>query len=73
VLDSIGNTPMLHLAAASLSCGADIFAKAEIMNPRGSIKDLIARHTILDRITLFTVERSFKFGLNRDTLLVAFL
>ncbi|HUU84830.1 MAG TPA: cysteine synthase A [Phycisphaerae bacterium] len=36
ILDLIGNTPMLKLN------GADIFAKAEFLNPGGSIKDRVA-------------------------------
>ncbi|MGE5529080.1 MAG: cysteine synthase A [Patescibacteria group bacterium] len=40
VLDLIGNTPMLSLQAAT---GAKIYAKAEFLNPGGSIKDRIAK------------------------------
>ncbi|HET6428805.1 MAG TPA: pyridoxal-phosphate dependent enzyme, partial [Phycisphaerae bacterium] len=36
ILDLIGNTPLLHLA------GEGIFAKAEFLNPGGSIKDRVA-------------------------------
>lgn len=48
VLDSIGNTPLVRLQAASDKTGCDIFAKAEFLNPGGSIKDRIARHIILE-------------------------
>jgi len=48
VLDSVGNTPLIRLAAASEETGCDIFAKAEFLNPGGSIKDRIARHIVLE-------------------------
>ena len=47
VLDSIGHTPLLRLKRASEATGCNIVAKAEFMNPGGSIKDRIARHTVL--------------------------
>lgn len=43
VLDIIGNTPLLCLKK---STGANIFAKAEFLNPGGSIKDRIAKFMI---------------------------
>lgn len=43
VLDLIGNTPMLALEKAT---GCGIFAKAEFLNPGGSIKDRIAKHML---------------------------
>lgn len=46
VLDSIGNTPLIRLRHASAETGCDIYAKAEFLNPGGSIKDRIARHII---------------------------
>ena len=48
VLDSIGHTPLIKLRAASKLTGCTILAKAEFMNPGGSIKDRIARHIILE-------------------------
>lgn len=48
VLDSIGNTPLIRLNSASDATGCDIYAKAEFLNPGGSIKDRIARHIILE-------------------------
>ena len=48
VLDSIGNTPLIRLQRASEETGCEIFAKAEFLNPGGSIKDRIARHIILE-------------------------
>lgn len=43
ILDVIGNTPMLSLKKLS---GMNIFAKAEYLNPGGSIKDRIAKYMI---------------------------
>jgi cysteine synthase A len=43
VLDCIGNTPLIRLS--SMSSG-NVFAKAEFLNPGGSIKDRVARHLI---------------------------
>lgn len=48
ILDLIGNTPMLQLQRAT---GCGIFAKAEFLNPGGSIKDRIAKH-MLDKAEL---------------------
>lgn len=46
VLDSIGNTPLIRLRGISDETGCDIYAKAEFLNPGGSIKDRLARHII---------------------------
>ena len=46
VSDSIGHTPLIRLQAASRLTRCNIFAKAEFMNPGGSIKDRIARHIL---------------------------
>ncbi len=43
VLDLIGNTPIISLKKMT---GSKIFAKAEFLNPGGSIKDRIARYMI---------------------------
>ena len=43
VIDMIGNTPLLSLKKAT---GFNIFAKAEYLNPGGSIKDRVAKHMI---------------------------
>ncbi len=48
VLDSIGCTPLMLLQAASKETGCQVYAKAEYLNPGGSIKDRIARHMILE-------------------------
>lgn len=43
VLDAVGNTPLISLN--KLSSG-NVFAKAEFLNPGGSVKDRVARHII---------------------------
>ncbi len=43
ILDLIGNTPLVDL---SPSTGCQIFAKAEFLNPGGSIKDRVAKNMI---------------------------
>lgn len=48
VLDSIGHTPLLRLERASAETGCNILAKAEHLNPGGSLKDRIARHMVLE-------------------------
>ena len=46
VLDSIGNTPLIRLRHVSDASGCEVYAKAEFLNPGGSIKDRIARHIV---------------------------
>lgn len=43
ILDLIGNTPMIHLKSTT---GLNIYAKAEFLNPGGSIKDRIAKNML---------------------------
>lgn len=43
VLDLIGNTPIIHLEK---STGLKLYAKAEFLNPGGSIKDRIAKNML---------------------------
>lgn len=45
---AIGNTPLLRLPRISDSIGRNIYAKAEFMNPGGSIKDRAALFIIQD-------------------------
>src|SRR5262245_17447191 len=47
-LDTIGNTPLIRLRAASELTGCDIYGKAEFLNPGGSIKDRAALAIIND-------------------------
>src|SRR5580704_10139293 len=46
--ESIGNTPLIRLRAASDITGCDIYGKAEFLNPGGSIKDRAALAIIND-------------------------
>lgn len=45
---AIGNTPLLHLPRISNGTGRNVYAKAEFMNPGGSIKDRAALYLIKD-------------------------
>ncbi|RKG97376.1 cysteine synthase A [Corallococcus sp. CA053C] len=44
--DAVGNTPLLRIGSLSRGTGCDIVAKAEFMNPGGSIKDRAAKGMI---------------------------
>lgn len=46
VLDLIGQTPVLELHPKDLPQGARLFAKLEVFNPGGSVKDRLGRHLI---------------------------
>ena len=50
VMDAIGNTPLIRLRQASELTGCDIFAKAEFMNPGGSVNDRAAKAIVGDAI-----------------------
>ena len=43
VLDTVGNTPLVRLTKMS---SGNVFAKAEFLNPGGSVKDRVAKHII---------------------------
>jgi cysteine synthase A len=47
-IDSIGNTPLIRLRAASEATGCNIYGKAEFLNPGGSVKDRAALAIIED-------------------------
>ncbi len=47
-LDSIGNTPLIRLKAASAATGCTILGKAEFLNPGGSVKDRAALAIVRD-------------------------
>jgi cysteine synthase len=47
-IDAVGNTPLLRLAGLSRETGCEILAKAEFMNPGGSVKDRAAKFIVLD-------------------------
>jgi cysteine synthase len=46
ILDTIGNTPLVHLRKLSPRPGVEIYAKLEGQNPTGSVKDRIAVYMI---------------------------
>ena len=47
IVETIGNTPLIKLQAASAATGCTILGKAEFMNPGGSVKDRAGRQMIL--------------------------
>ncbi len=47
-VDTIGNTPLIRLTAASEATGCEIYGKAEFLNPGGSVKDRAALAIIED-------------------------
>jgi cysteine synthase A len=47
-IDAVGETPLLRLNRVSAETGCEILAKAEFMNPGGSVKDRAAKYIILD-------------------------
>ena len=47
-IETIGNTPLIRLQAASDATGCEILGKAEFMNPGGSVKDRAAWWMIRD-------------------------
>jgi S-sulfo-L-cysteine synthase (O-acetyl-L-serine-dependent) len=52
VLDAIGNTPLLRLAAIDRDlAGVELYAKAEWFNPGGSVKDRPAMRMICEGLT----------------------
>lgn len=53
ILSNIGNTPFIHLANLSKEAGANIYVKAEMFNPGGSIKD---------RASLAYIQEALKSG-----------
>lgn len=44
----IGKTPLVHLTSISSNIGADIYAKLELYNPAGSVKDRVGKYMIED-------------------------
>ena len=43
ILDAVGNTPLVRLTKVTSHA---IFAKAEFLNPGGSVKDRVAKYLI---------------------------
>ena len=53
VLDLVGNTPLIKLNNITKDLnGVSIYAKAEFLNPSGSVKDRAAKAIFLEAITL---------------------
>jgi cysteine synthase len=50
IISLVGNTPLLRLRGPSEAAGATIFAKAEFLNPGGSVKDRAALAIIEDAL-----------------------
>jgi cysteine synthase len=48
ILDAIGHTPLVEIPRMSPNPAVHIFAKLEMMNPTGSVKDRVARALIAD-------------------------
>ncbi|HEY0181099.1 MAG TPA: pyridoxal-phosphate dependent enzyme, partial [Dokdonella sp.] len=46
--DAVGHTPLVRLRRASAATGCEILAKAEFMNPGGSVKDRTALGLLQD-------------------------
>ncbi|WP_145752414.1 cysteine synthase A [Nitrospirillum amazonense] len=55
-IGTIGQTPLVRLEAASKATGCDILAKAEFLNPGGSVKDRAALAIIQDAIKRGTLK-----------------
>jgi cysteine synthase A len=49
-VDSVGNTPLIRLNAASKATGCEIYGKAEFLNPGGSVKDRAALYIVKARL-----------------------
>ena len=47
-IESVGNTPLIRLKAASEITGCNIYGKAEYLNPGGSVKDRAALALVKD-------------------------
>ncbi|MGH9523192.1 MAG: PLP-dependent cysteine synthase family protein [Terriglobales bacterium] len=60
LVERIGNTPLLRLDRASKETGALILAKAEWMNPGGSVKDLAAAYIVRDAMQNGSLRRGVR-------------
>jgi len=56
LVDSIGNTPLIRLKAASEATGCEILGKAEFLNPGQSVKDRAALYIIKDAVAKGTLK-----------------
>jgi cysteine synthase B len=48
IVDAIGHTPLVEIRRMSPVAGVRLFAKLEMTNPTGSVKDRVAKHLIED-------------------------
>src|SRR6266508_3748761 len=48
ILDAIGHTPLVEIPRMSPIPGVRIFAKLEMVNPTGSVKDRVAKYLVED-------------------------
>ena len=56
---AVGNTPMIYLRSLSDQTGCKIYAKAEFLNPTGSVKDRAAK-AIIEEAEKWCVHESLK-------------
>ncbi|KAG1668476.1 hypothetical protein FOA52_005249 [Chlamydomonas sp. UWO 241] len=50
VLGAIGHTPLVRIASLSRETGCEIYAKAEFLNPGGSVKDRVALQVVREAL-----------------------
>ncbi|EFJ30131.1 hypothetical protein SELMODRAFT_90610 [Selaginella moellendorffii] len=50
ILGAVGNTPLVRIRSLSEATGCEIYAKAEFLNPGGSIKDRVAVKVIKEAL-----------------------
>ena len=48
IREMIGNTPVMQLTHLGVKEGVNVFAKLELMNPAGSVKDRVGMYMIDD-------------------------
>jgi len=65
-IQSIGNTPLIKLKAASEITGCNIYGKAEYLNPGGSVKDRAALALIKDALERYLVKADYKLESGED-------
>ena len=57
IREMIGNTPILKITHMGVKPGVNIYAKLELMNPAGSVKD---------RVGLYMIEDAKKRGILKE-------
>lgn len=61
---AVGNTPLIRLNKLSEKTGAEIYGKAEFMEPGGSVKDRAALWVVMDAEKKGTWRRAWRRGDN---------